>query len=296
MRDTFSDYHPIVNILFFISVTGFAMFLRQPVCLVIAILSALVYSVWLYQGKWKQFLYLLPFAFFMIIMNPLVNHQGITILGYFPGGNPFTLESVIYGVVAAGMLCVVMLWFSCFHRVITTDKWTYLFGRILPALSLVLSMILRFIPRYVQQFKSVLEAQRQLGKAMGNGKLRSRMKTVIRVFSVMLTWTMEHGIETANSMKARGYGLPGRTAFSLYRWSLRDTVLLIVIALLDGIVLTGIFLGKLYWVCFPMVIHAETDGWTILIYIAYGGLMILPMVVLGMEHLQMRKEVAGQWK
>ena len=283
MRDTFSDYHPIINMLFFLSVTGFAMFLRQPVCLAIAIIFAGAYSFWLYDRKYRQFLYLLPMALLIIFINPLVNHQGVTILGYFPSGNPFTLESIIYGMVAAGILTAVILWFSCFHKVINTEKWLYLFGSMIPVLSLVLSMILRFVPQYGKQFRAVTEAQRQLGKSMKKGSLGSRFRTGIRVLSIMLTWTMEHGIDTANSMKGRGYGLSGRTAFSLFRWSPRDTILLVVILTLDGIVLAGVLLGKLYWVCFPMIIYADMDGWTIGIYLAYGMLMALPLIVLGKE-------------
>lgn len=285
MRDTFSTYHPIVNIVFFGFVTGFAMFLRQPVCFAIGILSALLYSIWVQGNAWKRLLYGIPMAALMILINPLVNHQGITILGYFPNGNPFTMESIVYGMVAAEMLLAVLLWFSCFHQVFTTDKWLYLFGRIVPALSLVLSMILRFVPRYAQQFQAVAEAQRQLGKSMKQGSLGARMRTGIRILSIMMTWTMEHGIETANSMKGRGYGLPGRTAFSLYRWTKRDTVVLCIILLLGGIVLVGAVRGSFYWVCFPMIIWADTDIWTVGSYIGYGMLYLLPVVVAGGQRL-----------
>ncbi len=47
----------------------------------------------------------------------------------------------------------------------------------------------------------------------------------------MVTWSFENAVETADSMKSRGYGLPGRTAFSLYRFSRRDRLLLLWLAL-----------------------------------------------------------------
>lgn len=40
-------------------------------------------------------------------------------------------------------------------------------------------------------------------------------------------------------MKSRGYGLPKRTAFSLFRFTLRDGICLGVLATLGGIVLAG---------------------------------------------------------
>lgn len=283
MRDTFSDYHPILNMLYFLSVTGFAMFLRQPVCLAIAVVFAGIYSFWLHERKCRHFLFLLPMALLIIAINPLVNHQGMTVLGFFPNGNPFTLESIVYGLVAAGILLALILWFSCLNKVIDSEKWIYLLGRFVPALSLVLSMILRFVPMYARKFRTVAEAQKQLGKSMKKGSIVSGVRTGIRVLSIMLTWTMEHGIEVANSMRGRGYGLPGRTAYSLYRWCVRDTIVLLIILVLDGIVLSGVILGKLYWVCFPMIIQAKTDIWTIGIYLAYGVLMALPMILLGKE-------------
>ncbi len=39
----------------------------------------------------------------------------------------------------------------------------------------------------------------------------------------MVTWSLENAIETADSMRARGYGLPGRTSFSIYRFDSRDS-------------------------------------------------------------------------
>ena len=35
----------------------------------------------------------------------------------------------------------------------------------------------------------------------------------ITILSIMVTWCLENAIETADSMKSRGCGLPGRSAF-----------------------------------------------------------------------------------
>ncbi len=64
---------------------------------------------------------------------------------------PVTLEAIVYGLVLASMLFISILWFSCYNKVMTTDKFVYLFGRVIPALSLVLSMVFRFVPRFGQQ-------------------------------------------------------------------------------------------------------------------------------------------------
>ncbi len=66
--------------------------------------------------------------------NPAFNHEGATILAYLPSGNPLTLEFIVYGLSAAVMMASVILWFSCYNAVMTSDKFVYLFGRVIPAL------------------------------------------------------------------------------------------------------------------------------------------------------------------
>lgn len=288
MKDTFSSYHPIINLFYLLLVLGLIMFLRQPVCLLLGLFTATIYGSYLCGKRVLRFSLtgLLPIAIMIILINPLVNHQGITILSYFPSGNPFTLESIIYGVVAAVTIAAAIQWFLCWNQIMTTEKLVYLFGRLLPAFSLVLSMSLRLIPRYGQQFKAVAEAQRQLGQGISQGSLIIRLKNAVRILSITLTWAMEHSVETAASMKGRGYGLPGRTAYSLYRWTKRDTGMLGIIVILGGIVLLGIWQGCFYWTCFPMIISAELNSYAMVAYVAYGLLLCLPMLLNGKEELK----------
>ena len=66
-----------------------------------------------------------------------------------------------------------------------------------------------------------------MGRDTENGSLLRRTKNAMKVFSIMVTWSLESAIETADSMKSRGYGLPGRTAFSIYRFDDRDRAALL---------------------------------------------------------------------
>jgi hypothetical protein len=51
------------------------------------------------------------------------------------------MESIVYGLAAAFMFVTVIIWFSCFNAVMTSDKFIYLFGKVIPALSLILAMV-----------------------------------------------------------------------------------------------------------------------------------------------------------
>ena len=149
MGDPFYDCHPTVNFLFFAIVITCSMCLMHPVCLLFSLAGAVWYTARL-RGTKALIGYLrwiIPMMVMAALVNPAFVHQGVTLLAYLPSGNPLTRESILYGLAAGCMLGAVALWFSCLSAVMTSDKFIYLFGRVIPALSLVLSMTLRFVPR-----------------------------------------------------------------------------------------------------------------------------------------------------
>lgn len=281
MMDTFSRCHPIINFLFFGFVIAYSMFIMHPVMLIISFLSVLFYTIYLDGKKTVIFClkFLLPTMLTAMIVNPAFSHEGITILCYLPSENPLTLESVLYGISASVMLGTSLLWFRCYTIIMTSDKFVYLFGKIIPALSLMLSMTLRFVPKFKAQFEVVKDAQYCIGKDISNGSIFSRLKNAVRIFSIMITWSLENAIETADSMKSRGYGLKGRTAFSIYRFDSRDKNILCCL-LFCGIYLTcGIFADGLKWHYFPSVKGVLDEPFTISFYIVYILLCNMPLFI-----------------
>lgn len=284
-RDTFSSYHPIINFLYFALVLVFTMFFMHPVSLVISLISALAYGVDLNGKKAVRFglTAILPMMLLAALINPVFNHEGATILTYLPSGNPLTLESIVYGVASAFMLASAVLWFSCYSAVMTSDKFVYLFGRIIPALSLVLSMTLRFVPKFRAQFRVVSEAQHCVGRDMAGGSLLRRIGNAVTVISIMATWSLENAIETADSMKSRGYGLPGRTAFSIYRFDERDRLMLLWLVFCGGYILCGWAVGGLQWRYYPTVKGVLTGAYPISFQFVYLALCLTPVIINGLE-------------
>ena len=254
-RDAFSSCHPIINFLFFALVLAFTMCFMHPVSLLISLACALTYNIQLKGRKGVRFAlaFMLPMMLMAALINPAFNHEGGTLLTYLPSGNPLTMESIAYGLAAAMMLAAVVLWFSCFTEIMTSDKFVYLFGRIIPAMSLVLSMTLRFVPRFTAQLHAVSEAQRCVGRDMAEGSVPQRVKNAARILSIMVTWALENAIETADSMKSRGYGLLGRTAFSIYSFDDRDRVVLSWLLFCGFYFLSGWAAGGLDWRYYPTI-------------------------------------------
>ena len=280
-RDTFSSCHPTVDFLYFGLVLLFTMCFDHPLTRFVSLAGALAYDVYLNGKKATRFtlVYMLPMLLLTAILNPTFSHEGVTILWYFPNGNPLTLESILFGGAAALMLVAVVLWMACYSTVMTSDKFVYLFGRIIPALSLVLSMTLRFIPKFKTQMHAISESQRCVGRDVRNGTVFQRLKHGVTILSILLTWVLENAIETADSMRGRGYGLPGRTAYSIYRFDDRDRYALLWLGFC-GFTIIGAWIAKgFYWNWYPRVKFTPFSSVVVFFHLVYIALCFTPLIM-----------------
>lgn len=294
MKDTFSSFHPTVNFLYFLLVIASSMFFMHPVFLGISLICGIAYSIYLNGVKAVKFniLYMLPALLFFAVMNPVFNHAGATIMVYV-NDNPITVESILYGFASAAMFVSVIIWFSCYNAVMTSDKFIYLFGRVIPALSLVLSMVLRLVPKLKAQIHTISNAQKCVGRDVSNGNVFRKARNGMKIISILTTWALENAIETADSMKSRGYGLKGRTSFSNYRFDTRDGVALVWISALFMILIFGAVTGENNIVYFPAVVIKPMTALSFLFYFAYGGLCLLPLIFNILEDIKWARSKSG---
>ena len=224
-KDAFSGYHPVINFLYYALVLLFSMCLMHPVYLLISLTGALTYNIYLKGRKAVRFavMGLLPMAALAALINPAFNHEGATILTYLPSGNPLTLESILYGAAAAAMLAAVVTWFSCYTAVMTSDKFVYLFGRVIPALSLVLSMALRFIPTLIEETDKIMSAQKARGADFESGNIIQRVKNMVPLLVPLFISAFRRANDLALAMEARCYhGGEGRTQMKPLRYQASD--------------------------------------------------------------------------
>ena len=286
----FAKYHPLINFIYFTAVIVFSMIFVHPICLVTSLLCSVMYSVILNGKKALKFIaMLLPLMLISALINPAFNHEGVTVIAYLPSGNPLTLESILYGIVAASMVATVICWFSCFNKIMTSDKFIYLFGRIIPSLSLILSMTFRFVPKFKEQVQEVSNAQKSMGRDSSEGSVFARVKNSIRILSAVITWSLENAIDTSDSMKSRGYGLTGRTAYSNYVFDKRDVTALIYLAVTITYFLIGALLGKIHYRYFPSMRGTDMSFYSTSIFISYIMICIMPIIIEIWEELKWRK-------
>lgn len=255
MSSGFKGYHPLVNVLFFISIIAFGMLLKHPVYLVISFISSTAYYLKLSgkDGRKTVFRFLLPMLLFVVIINSFFNHYGVTTLFILPSGNNFTFEALVMGIVSGITVVSVIQWFFCCNEVVTEDKFMHIFGRILPKGALVVSMILRFVPLYRRRYKEISQARKCMG-LNGTDSFICKMKNTFKNIGILVSWSFENAIETADSMKARGYGLKGRTYYSRFQWHTGDTLALILLVLFDALIIFGLVSNSAYCIYNPYVI------------------------------------------
>lgn len=282
---TYQEHNPIAIAVHLLGVSGVAMFCMDPVILGLSLAGALALFLNLngVRGA-RSHLYTLALFLLMALVNPLVSHRGQTVLLVL-NDNPVTLESLLYGTAAAGMIVAVMYWFRCFSCIMTSDRLLYLFGALSPRLSLLISMALRYVPLFARQLRRTQQAQQAMGLCRED-TFTSRLRGHVQIFSVMVTWALENGVITADSMTARGYGSGSRTHFRAFRFTWRDGVLTACSLLLTGASLAAAALRSFTF--YPAVTANPPDPIILTGYAAYAALTLLPLIINGKEALRWR--------
>ena len=295
-------YHPAVNFAFFGAVIIFAVVVFHPVCGLISLTGALSYAVSLNGKNALKFFCKVPLLIMTLIfiMNPLFVHKGVSVLMMI-GDTQITKEAFAYGACSALMTGSVIMWFYCYGLVMTSDRFMAVFGRHAPATSLVFSMVLRFIPHLTVQAHRTREAQWGFftegnGNMTGDHRrtsLDERIRQGIENTSVLTTWALENSIETADSMRSRGYGISTqrgmkrsiRTNYSGYKIHSKDSLMLCVLALISTAVIWAKASGTLYFTAYPVIMSAKLTGRLAAAVVIYTIFCCLPAMLAAHETL-----------
>lgn len=283
----FYRYHPIVNFVYFALVIGITMFSMSPYFLAVTFGFSWIYSVLLRGKEIIKFNLMMCFSIMvvMVIINLFFSGNGETVLFYI-NTNRITAESAVYGAASAVMLISVVIWFTSFNVMISADKLIYLFGKAAPVLGLTLSMIFRFIPLLKNRFAEITLGQKCMKRSHSEGNPIKRSRQLLKEVSILIAWSLEASIESADSMEARGYGLKGRTSFHLYRFTGRDTAALILMTAVSLPVIYGISTGLTNMYFYPKLVLPEMNLQTAVILMCYCVLAAVPILI----------DLAGEYK
>lgn len=274
----FGTMHPAVSMCYFVCVIGLTLACPHVVTVLLSLLGGAMFNLALRGGKafGKTMRFVLPMFLIVCIGNPLVNHRGVTML-FLLFDQWITLEAIVYGVVTACSLAAIILWFGCYQEVMTSDKFLYLFGKIAPATALLITSALRFIPQMQQNAAQIKESRAMLQD--NSPRLFQKLAHAVQNLSALLGMSMENAVETADSMKARGFGARRRTTFHLFRFDARDARTLAVMLTLFGICVVARCYGHGYMEYYPRITALTMGASSMTMFILFAALMLLPSIL-----------------
>ncbi len=280
----FEQLNPFTVAVYYLCVLGIIMFSMNPLLIGIALLTSVLSAV--IGGTADKKAHLFSLAVFLIaaLLNPIFVHKGATPLFFF-NDNPITLEATVYGLCAAGMLTAALYRLRDLSRVMTSDRVLYLFGRFSPQIALLLSMAIRYTALLRVRWRRICDSQRALG-LFDDGNLIDAVRGRARVLSILITWTLENGIVTAESMESRGYGTGRRTSFAVYRVHKYDVIVMLICFLLTALSAVGVYYSKA--VFYPALTMDLLNPWGITAAAGFTVLSVLPLIINGKEAIRWR--------
>lgn len=274
----FLRMHPLPAFVFFVAALTVTMLSMHPVVLAASFVCAVVFCGFLYgvRKTASSLAYTFPLMVLVVLVNMAFVHRGETYL-FFLNDNPVTLEALLYGVAMSVMFAAIYYWCKCMTAVMTTDKWIFLFGKILPKFSMLLALSVAFVPKFKRRYKQIDSAQRTLGVYSGQGVV-DKLRYKFRVFGILVTDVLESSVTTADSMRARGFGLAGRSTYSPCDFTAADG-LLTAFCLAFGVLGTTMFaLGACRIAYYPTVTPPTFAAKDIVCLTAACAVFVMPII------------------
>ena len=260
------ELHPACAFALLFLLLLLSVFSQLPIVILLSLVGSVSFCA-LTGGARGQIKLACALIFLFALTNPLFSHEGDTVLFYL-NHNAVTVESIVYGAKIGGMMAGTLCWFSAFARILDSERLLYLFGRVLPKTGLLLCAGERMLPLIKRCYAATAEAQR-LSSVYEDGLL-GKLKFHARVLSVTMAVTLEQSVQNGQSMKARGYGLGGRTVYGRFCFYPSDGLFLAVSIALACLSAVAILTENMYLI------------------VCFGALCALPALREGREKLRWR--------
>ncbi|MCG7218163.1 energy-coupling factor transporter transmembrane component T [Paenibacillus mucilaginosus] len=284
MSSGFRSFHPFPCFFFYMGALILGIVVTHPVY-ILTLLFLLIGLVALngempaLRGMLRFFL---PVSLLYAMINPLFSHRGRHILFYF-WDQPVTLESLVYGLFATVNLLVILVLFISFNAVITPARFLYLFGSVFPKMGLLIVMSMRFVPLLKRRLGEIASVQQTKGIDVGQGSLRKRVTDGMKLLQILLTLCLEEALETADAMKAKGYGSGPRGRYEEFVMRPRDWTLLAALLGLFAACIGFRLLGYGAYRIFPALETVTLHGWELLSYGCFALFAAVPIIIEGRE-------------
>lgn len=236
MSRGFKAFHPFVLLIFYTLAITFIMYYQELIALTFIAIAIVLMNLLFDKGvqlrKWLKPLIIM--GVFIIILTPVFNHIGNTVLFYLFHW-AITLDAILQGVVFALTLVNIISLFVTFNIILTNEKLLFLFGKWFPKWALLTMLSIRFVPLLKDRLTEIEEVQRFKNSTIKNTSFKRKIQNGMAQIQTLLSWSLEESIQTADSMDARGYGAGKRSKYHRYRLKLKDWILLTVFTVITSL-------------------------------------------------------------
>lgn len=235
-RNTFlQNLHPLTGVLLVLVYMFNILFINNPVYIVIIIVSVFLLSI--IDGCYKDLLLyiklMIPIIFFIVILNPFLNHNGNTLIfgtKSLPiiGSIRITVESLAYGFFMALRMIGVTVVLGFGNLIVHPDRALNFFSKYMGKSALLMSMTFRLFPSILISYNNIIQIEKMRGNDVFHKKLIKRLKNQSNIVNILFLSCLEDAVDMAESMYSRGYGVGRRSQYFYEKLSKYDKIYMLI--------------------------------------------------------------------
>lgn len=280
MRLRFDRFHPLVTFLFYAGAVSLLILMLHPLFLISSIAVVILINLRhdRLNGLRRWWFFIITTFLLMVIMNPLFNERGRHLLVEIYE-HRVTLEAVVYGGMNALSIIGIIALFVSYNIIMTPNKLLFIFAKVLPQFAVLLMLTLRFIPLMRRRLEEISVVQKSKGLSVSHGTWRARAKTGMLYVQTLLTFSLEEAIQTADSMKARGYGQGSRSSYEYFKINKADIIAILYLLSLFGFIVIERFSGFGVLTVYPIMESWHLSLIDRAVFICYIMFLSFPLLV-----------------
>ena len=241
----FRGLHPLVQLIYYTCMAILIMLYNHPyfliICCFVLIIVNIMLDSWVKLLKWMKSILFLGGG--IILLNTFLVTKGETVL-WIIGGRAIMLEPLLFSFITMLMLMAILLLFVAFNNTLNGQKFLYIFSSFFQRTAIFTMLAMRFVPLLKMRLHEISDVQRVKGLSISHGSIKERAQSGMLFLQVLLTWSLTDAIDTADAMKARGYGTGEISKYKPYRFIWKHEGIIIgTIVSLFGICIVGLLLG-----------------------------------------------------
>lgn len=236
-RNTFlQKLHPLTSVLLIVMYLIVALKVNNPIYLTIIFLSilALGYMDSSLKGILGYGKIMISFAIMIIILNPILVHNGETILYQgsinIPVLGPMiiTKEAILYGFLSGFRIVIITTIFGLANLVIHPDRAFGFFAKIFKKSALLMSMTIRLFPTMMKSYENIRQIEKLRGNDLNEKKgIKESVNSKGNMVNILFLSSLEDSEDMAESMYSRGYGcLKQRSSYFKERYNKWDVIMI----------------------------------------------------------------------